>query len=391
MLIRIFVLSFILFYGVAVAAPLTVETRTMKWDLSKHRDEESPPYTSSWSEGSIKMPLVISQDPTIAARINETLFLLQLEIPAPLGSEKHFNVPKGAAPLGTASLDFSIMRNDAYVLSLEFLADGCGAYCEEYKVPYNFDVRTGKMLLASELFTKHGFRVISIMMSNERKRQYTARINSIKQEMKMLRKKGKTKEAAELQDIIDFNVHCRGNERIEKVPTLNTTSNNAHAATAPETKSLHSFLILQDGIQFTTGRCSNHAMRAIDDVGDVVLFVSNTTLQPLLTTYSRSLLIEDDGTAAPPTVFLRILQGKIGGSAVTMLLDAPESDGSFSGTYFYNKYRKTISLSGKIKNKSISLTESSETSASIITLSPGATGYIGKWQGKNKSLPVILD
>lgn len=51
-------------------------------------------------------------------------------------------------------------------------------------------------------------------------------------------------------------------------------------------------------VNLHTGRCSNHAQRALDDVSDVVTNVPRAELPALLTPYGRALLLAQ-GEAGP--------------------------------------------------------------------------------------------
>jgi hypothetical protein len=95
-----------------------------------------------------------------------------------------------------------------------------------------------------------------------------------------------------------------------------------------------------------TGRCSNHAQRALDDVSDVVTTVPRADLPALLTPYGRALLLAQ-GEAVPPASLLgQVLLGKFGSAAVTLRLQRQDLPSASSGQYFYDRQ-------GKGKGKSL--------------------------------------
>ncbi|RQM77152.1 hypothetical protein EHZ47_07235 [Aeromonas jandaei] len=86
-----------------------------------------------------------------------------------------------------------------------------------------------------------------------------------------------------------------------------------------------------------------------------------------------------------------VYQGKVGRMPVVMTLDT-SSDGTVSGRYFYRKYRKDISLSGKWEGKSLLLSEgwdNSEPEKVAMRLERSGNGLRGEWVGK-KPLSIIL-
>ena len=53
------------------------------------------------------------------------------------------------------------------------------------------------------------------------------------------------------------------------------------------------------GLVLSVGRCSNHASRALDDVGEIAVTIAATALKTSLTPYGRAVVLQQ-GDALPP-------------------------------------------------------------------------------------------
>lgn len=356
--------------------------------------KESPaaeyPHQAGWANGAIQMPFVASGPADVAARINDSLYLSLLGMPAPREPGKTFSPPSGTSPVGTASLEFSVSRNDARILSVQTDAEGCGAYCENYAQEFIFDARSGRSVVAADLFTPKGLGVVAQRMKKERQRQYKAQIVILGKELKALRaqRKPSTRSAPDdIEERIALNEDCLAKLREQTESRQPQTPDTLR----DEARYYRLALPLDKGAVFVSSRCSAHVNRALDDVGEVALTIPPTELPALLTPYGISLLLGEGEAPAPASPFGQILRGKVGGAQVTMLLNVPYSDGSFGGRYYYDRYRKPLELSGRAKGKRVELTEHVEDKAqATFDLSSSGPGLIGRWKGNGKDLPVDL-
>ena len=74
-----------------------------------------------------------------------------------------------------------------------------------------------------------------------------------------------------------------------------------------------------------------------------------------------------------------------------MRLETPNDDGSFSGVYFYDKYRKVIALRGMKKGENLELIEQiAEKDQAKLSLNMKGNQLSGQWLGNNKQIPAIL-
>lgn len=371
--------------GSAVSQPLQIESRSMHWKTSPTAEAS---WQSQWAEGAVKMPYIKAADPLVAARINDMLYLSVASSPAPNRPGKTFPAPEGDGLIGTAALEFTIARNDNRILSISFDLEGCGAYCETYRQEFSFDARTGRLLALDDLLTPQGLVAAGQRIFKERERQYLAQIKTLNQELTVLTKQqqaGKNVDLSDTRERIELNENCLGNikERRKELKASNAMRETAMATrfTLPANK----------GLTFTSERCSAHVNRALDDVYEVETPLSLEELSPWLTAYGKSLLLEEAQVAEPAKPFGQILHGKIGAAAVTLMLYRPYEDGSFSGIYYYDKYRKPIAISGKLTSNGIEIVEQiAENEQARITLVVSHNHLTGQWQHKDKKLPIKL-
>jgi len=364
-----------------LAEPLQITSMQMQWKADKNT-ETSSWVSSQWANGAIKLPYVL---PTSAAtnRINEVMFLSQLNMPAPREAGKSFALGEGVTPPdGTASLDFSVRYKDGRVLALEINAEGCGAYCEEYRQYFSFDAQTGRFLLIDDILTPRGLVEAGRRFFAERKRQYRQQIRTLRRELTNARKGGKQKK----DDIEDTEFRLALNEDC----LANFQAMPGDAALRNALRSTR-FILTGQGLEFTAERCSNHASRALDDVGEVSLTLGLKDIDTLLQPYGRYLLTGEGDATAPVSPYAQVLHGKVGPAPVTLRINPLNDDNSFSGLYYYDKYRKPISFFGKKAGKRLEFTEdAAQGEAGSFTLSEDAAGLSGRWQRQGKTLPVRL-
>jgi hypothetical protein len=295
-------------------------------------------------------PGASAQTQAAARKINDRLFIEQTGVLAPRQYSAKFKADGMAELAATISEDFATPRNDARVLTISLDREGCGAYCENYTSYYQFDAQTGRLLGNSDLFTKAGRVELTKRMRKERLTQYRQRIAVLTREIKALRRKeskNSKEEADDLQDRLEFNQAC-----INKI--LATNESEAELA---QLVNYVNFALLPRKLRIVAGRCSNHAMQALDDVANVKMDLPYATLEPHLTDYGKNLLLGQGSAAPQESVYDQLLRGTLGdGAAVTMLLRKDKDDRVY-GTYYYDKFGAPISLSGTVKAQVMVLNE----------------------------------
>jgi hypothetical protein len=355
-----------------LASPLQVRPLTLKPGVDAGQLEAAD---AGWAEGSVKLPFVEPASP-VAARINEALYLA-LGMVAPQKPGASFTPPAEQLPHGTASQDFNVARNDDRLLVIVLSAEGCGAYCENYDTVYNFDARSGWLIALQDLVQPAAMEGLARRIAKESARRYAEQIKTLRQELAAARKrKAKADETQDLEQRIELNQGCLGGE--------------GGLRNAADLVRYAGLSLATPGLALTIGRCSNHAMRALDDVGDIAVTVPLAELPPLLTAYGRAVLL-NEGEAGPPSQpFGQLLQGKVGQAAITLRLERPYADGSVSGQYYYDRFRKPIPLSGKREGDTLTLTETVNDQQASFKLKLRGTTLSGQWQGRERSLPVSL-
>jgi hypothetical protein len=357
------------------AAPLQVRLLTMKPPAGA-RDLDA--YAAGWADGAIKMPFVVSDDAAVAVRINGSLFIGLLGMAPPPKPGASFTPLADQLPAGTAEQTFRVTRNDDRVLALAVSGEGCGAYCENYDTDLNFDARNGRALALADLFNPAALNTLAQRIDKERARRYAAQLQTLKKELATQRKAhAKADELDDTEMRIALNQDC-----LAGVKTSPSRTDNLGYT---------GFSLAGPGIALRTGRCSNHASRALDDVGAIVTPLAPDELRPLLTPYGRALVLNDGDAPPPAAVFGQILRGRIGGAAVTLLLDRPAGDGAVSGHYFYDRYGRLIALAGTRQGNVLTLIEGEGATQAELTLTVRGDTVTGQWKGNGKTLPVALE
>ncbi|AGC47246.1 hypothetical protein MYSTI_05973 [Myxococcus stipitatus DSM 14675] len=368
MRLALFPLLATLLTGGARAAELTVTSLTV---IPKPETEPGYP------QEAIRMPFITHGNPDLAARINDRLFISRFKARAPAKAEPQLSAPEFDLA-GLARQTFAVTRNDARLLTIRFDAEGCGAYCETYSVAYSFDLRTGRLLTSQELFTPAGVRTLTRRMHQEKQRRYRAQIAQTEKELKAARKK-KADDAtlADLAERIDFNRECLSRLEENEEETLRWSA-------------VHDRWEFKSGnAVWTDDRCSNHAMRALDDVGPVSLTLPYPALRPHLTAYGKRMLL-GEGQASSSDVFGQVLHGLIGESPIVLVMEKAD-DGSVSGMYFDKNHLKPLLLSGQVTGGKLEMQEldADGNPTANVRLELGDKHLSGDWVG-NTPLPMKL-
>jgi hypothetical protein len=161
-------------------------------------------------------------------------------------------------------LNYKINTLNEQLYSVTFYTEGCGAYCEEYDQSFNFDIKSGNRIILDSLFTLTGKKKFLENISNQKSKKINNYIT-------WLEKEQKSKEDQIINQSIELYRTC-----LKSLPF----------------KSLEyiDFKIKKDSIILASDRCSNHAMRALDDLGDYTFLFHNSDLNILLNDYGKHLL-----------------------------------------------------------------------------------------------------
>jgi hypothetical protein len=276
-----------------------------------------------------KFPYIISeQSPEVAEKINTSLHLNYLEL-LPNGYLKN-PFEKTVDADGTKHLhlyDYSITQTSPKVLNIQINAEGCGAYCEEFTGYHNYLLSNGYELKATDLFTIDGKRTVEAML-------HKIIVSTLDSYLKSL-KRAKSKDET-LMEQIDMYQECRKNSY---------KGNIAYYT---------SFIIGNDDITFIQDRCSNHAMRALDDLGNFELRISKKELEPYMSKIGKELFTPK--AAISDSQLLRgLYKGTINGKYPILLWISRMDEGSVDGFYWYQKTKQLIALRGQYSQQNLAL------------------------------------
>ena len=105
--------------------------------------------------------------------------------------------------------------------------------------------------------------------------------------------------------------------------------------------------------------------------------------------HGATLLLGEGRAPAPDAPFGQVLRGTLGErQAVTVWVQPRRDDGSVSGVYFYDRFRRPILLFGQARDGALELDESE--SGGRWRLQREGPSLRGTWTGGTKQLPVVL-
>ena len=334
-------------------------------------------------DGAVKMPFVSGGAPGVAARINEAVWREMLDgASAPTTPGKTFTPRPDKLPQGTSSLQYKsrmIPAANPRLLALDFSGEGCGAYCEEFTTTRLFDLRDGRELALGDLLTVDGFATVGRRVDAERRRAYQKQVREIRAVSKSAPKGRKAAGDDEDQDRLTLNEDCL--KQVDSQPST------------PEWLVNDVFsLDGRGGLVLSLGRCSNHAMRALDDVDEIKVAFSSADLKAALTPYGLAVVLQQGDAPPPPSTFAgRDLHGRLAGMAVTMKLEPPREGVQTRGSYEYDKFHTPIALSVRKEGSELHAVEQTDSQGEF-ELTPAGGSLVGTWQDKahRKRLSVIL-
>jgi hypothetical protein len=258
---------------------------------------------------------------SVAENINTYLHLHYLELLPNTYKKSPFEVINQESSMPRLYVhNYEIEQNEKFI-SIYIRMEGCGAYCEEFDVHKVFLVKTGQVVHPKDLFTKNGVEDFD-QINHQR----------IQKEIKAFLKTSADEEQQELYE------ECLNEDYKGKI--------HSHSE----------FSVKDSNFIFYSGRCSNHAMRALDDLGDFENSYSFKALEKHLSPFGNFLLNPKNTKFISPKTPLGIYKGKIGDKyPIGLSLSEVYEDGSLSAHYWYEKYKHPIELSGSYTNGKLEL------------------------------------
>ncbi len=270
-----------------------------------------------------------AEKPLVESKINTFLQVDQLEyIPGAEGN------PSKLVSSGKTSYSNYIyfygwekLETPKNILSIALDGEASGAYLEGFSIWKNFDLRTGNLINAQDLFQPNSRKTVEHLIGVSIKKE----INDF-----LIQLKSEKNPSEEVLDQIAMYEDCFTDFTLDGME----------------------YYFAKDKIRFIAGRCANHAMRALDELGSHIVEFPYKDLEKYWSPYAKNLLSGSE--KVDKTSFNhKLYKGKIDGKyPITVLIDQVYGDGSFSANYWYDKNKKLIEWHGTLKGDHISLIES---------------------------------
>ncbi|MBJ9265591.1 MULTISPECIES: hypothetical protein [Citrobacter] len=342
--------ALLLFSGYACATQLEIKNLEYRYPASTEMQYRVPWFTSK-------------ESPQVAKRINDYIFASFINQLPGNNPQTTVNQFANSEMNPTANLDYTIEYRDANVLTLNMFVEGCGAYCESYNVPISFDLASGAAITLNDLFSRSTMAELNTRIRKDIRSQIDTFVTA--------QKDGGDPGYAE------FYASC--------------------ATYIDGLYYIDRFSLQKDHLAFLNGRCSNHANRAGDELGDFTTKVPTGELHKQFTPYGQYLTGAKSTTPVEPTPGIdgKVMYGTLGKSMrIVLKVDCKYGD-FFEGAYFYQKFGAPIELTGKCDtadNRHYELkTSAAEQSEEKITLELKDGVYQGVWESNGKTLPVRFE
>ena len=342
--------ALLLFSGYACATQLEIKNLEYRYPASTEMQYRVPWFTSK-------------ESPQVAKRINDYIFASFINQLPGNNPQTTVNQFANSEMNPTANLDYTIEYRDANVLTLNMFVEGCGAYCESYNVPISFDLASGAAITLNDLFSRSTMAELNIRIRKDIRSQIDTFVTA--------QKDGGDPGYAE------FYASC--------------------ATYIDGLYYIDRFSLQKDHLAFLNGRCSNHANRAGDELGDFTTKIPTGELHKQFTPYGQYLTGAKSTTPVEPTPGIdgKVMYGTLGKSMrIVLKVDCKYGD-FFEGAYFYQKFGVPIELTGKCDtadNRHYELkTSAAEQSEEKITLELKDGVYQGVWESNGKTLPVRFE
>ncbi|WP_053007519.1 hypothetical protein [Pragia fontium] len=320
-----------------------------------------------------RLPWVTQSDnPQSAQRINDAIFSRSVAYLPGNDPQLTLNNAVKQGIDGVASLDYGLVESNDNFITLAIFTEFCGAYCESDTSQFSFDLKHGTGILLTDIIRPEALSSINDMIKANIRGEIDA----------LIKRQNKSPTPVEKQDedYVDYQAFY-GDCWVMR--------------DEGETLFTNSFSLEKGKLVFFNDRCSNHASRALDELGEFTTKIAVSKIADLLTPYGRSLLSgKKDGVISPPAqLFNRMLYGTIG-NKTSIAINANCLSKSVNGAYFYTKYGQPIELNGSCQSANtpsvVMTTSSGDTAAERIELTLKEGQYQGSWISQGKTLPITI-
>ena len=213
-------------------------------------------------------PLLVGKPLHINKKVNSEIFKDFLDIDI---NKEHKSIFENV--WGTKENSISILSDLTYSIntlnkkmySVTLNADGCGAYCEFFSTTYNYDLSNGHRIYLDSIFSKKGKKELLLLISSEKRKEIESYILKINNEVVSKQDKNR------LNQTIELYKNCLNSLPFNSLEFID-------------------FKIIDKTIVLTSERCSNHAERALDELGDYQFIIKQSQINSLLNKYGKNIL-----------------------------------------------------------------------------------------------------
>lgn len=247
------------------------------------------------------------------------------------------------------------------ILSLSMDGEASGAYPEGFSDWNNFDLRTGNYINIQDIFETSSVEAIEKIVNQN----VADKIQNFLTELK-----SNTDHEDDEKEQIRMYEECLESVKGGKLE--------------------YSKLFFgKDKLTVVRERCSNHAMLALDDLGQYEIEIPYKDLQQYLNAYGKNLLSKSEKPLWQNTIQNKLYKGKIDKKyPITLLIKQVLEDDSFTAFYWYDQNKKLIEWNGILTDSHISITENDYHSEELQKWIPKAyieadvigNKIVGTWQ-----------
>lgn len=299
------------------------------------------------AEGEVFPVVRVVNQPVVSEKINNTLQLGYLEH-LPNAFQKHpFEQVRFDEKNCCGSTTFDGWQQYATpknILSLSLSGESTGAYTSSYTTYENFDTRSGNPVLLAHIIQPDKRTALNALLVSKVREKITDFLTNA-QRAETQSKETPAEIPVETQSAETYDADQRALYK-ECLTTLEDVSLD-----------WFSFYAKSHSMVFVKGRCSNHAMRALDELGTFHIELPTQTVQPYLTAYGKNVLSDAAQQVSHHHLLGKQLTGQLGKSAVTFVLQEHYSDNSINASYWYHKYKQPIELNGTFANNQLTVSE----------------------------------
>jgi hypothetical protein len=192
-------------------------------------------------------PILGGGNKEIAQKINSYLVKEQLDIEYGRQKKSIFeNVWQNDTVLTpvVSDLKYKVELLNKKWYSVTLSGEGCGAYCEGFDNTYNFDLRTGTLLMLDTLFTRQGQKELVDTLVQYKKKTIQEKVDEIKAILNLDTMSAESRQ--DYEEMVDMYTNC----------VMETAEDLPYLRYIPE----------KDSLKIIYGRCSAHYNMAIDEL-----------------------------------------------------------------------------------------------------------------------------